>query len=39
MAEGNGEVPDESMKIEDSERTADYQKLIEYGLDEKVSVG
>ncbi|KAH0999380.1 hypothetical protein HUJ05_012129 [Dendroctonus ponderosae] len=41
MAEGNGEVPDESMikiiKIEESEKTADYQKLIEYGLDEKVA--
>ncbi|CAG9766792.1 unnamed protein product [Ceutorhynchus assimilis] len=37
MAEGNGEVPDEPMKIEDTERTADYQKLIEYGLDEKVA--
>ncbi|XP_050297203.1 heterogeneous nuclear ribonucleoprotein Q isoform X3 [Anthonomus grandis grandis] len=37
MAEGNGEVPDEPMKIEDTEKTADYQKLIEYGLDEKVA--
>lgn len=38
MAEGNGEVLDESMKIEDSEKTEDYQKLIEYGLDEKVNI-
>ncbi|XP_072386267.1 heterogeneous nuclear ribonucleoprotein Q-like isoform X4 [Diabrotica undecimpunctata] len=36
MAEGNGEVPEESMKI-DVERTEDYQKLLEYGLDEKVA--
>nr|XP_023016259.1 heterogeneous nuclear ribonucleoprotein Q [Leptinotarsa decemlineata] len=38
MAEGNGEVPEEPMRIEqDVERTEDYQKLIEYGLDEKVA--
>ncbi|XP_076259466.1 synaptotagmin binding cytoplasmic RNA interacting protein isoform X3 [Rhynchophorus ferrugineus] len=37
MAEGNGEVSEEPMKIEDSERTPDYQKLIDYGLDEKVA--
>ncbi|KAK9710344.1 Heterogeneous nuclear ribonucleoprotein Q acidic domain [Popillia japonica] len=40
MAEGNGEVLlEESMKIEevDTERTEDYHKLIEYGLDEKVA--
>ncbi|KAJ8920437.1 hypothetical protein NQ315_005305 [Exocentrus adspersus] len=38
MAEGNGEVSEEPMKIEqDVERTEDYQKLIEYGLDEKVA--
>lgn len=38
MAEGNGEVPEEPMKIEqDVERTEDYQKLIDYGLDEKVA--
>lgn len=38
MAEGNGEVPEEPMKIEqDVERTEDYQKLLEYGLDEKVA--
>ncbi|XP_057662364.1 heterogeneous nuclear ribonucleoprotein Q isoform X5 [Diorhabda carinulata] len=36
MAEGNGEVPEEPMKI-DVERTEDYQKLLEYGLDEKVA--
>lgn len=37
MAEGNGEVPEEPMKIEDSGETSDYQKLIDYGLDEKVA--
>ncbi|KAJ8981558.1 hypothetical protein NQ317_009818 [Molorchus minor] len=38
MAEGNGEVSEEPMKIEqEAERTEDYQKLIEYGLDEKVA--
>lgn len=38
MAEGNGElVTEESMKAEPSERTEDYQKLIDYGLDEKVA--
>ncbi|XP_017776048.1 PREDICTED: heterogeneous nuclear ribonucleoprotein R isoform X9 [Nicrophorus vespilloides] len=39
MAEGNGELlQDESMKIDvEAERTEDYQKLIEYGLDEKVA--
>ncbi|XP_066261722.1 heterogeneous nuclear ribonucleoprotein Q isoform X1 [Euwallacea similis] len=37
MAEGNGEVLEEAVKIEDSERTEDYLKLIEYGLDEKVA--
>lgn len=39
MAEGNnGEVPEEPMKLEqDVERTEDYQKLIDYGLDEKVA--
>jgi heterogeneous nuclear ribonucleoprotein R len=38
MAEGNGEVSEEPMKIEgEPERTEDYQKLIEYGLDEKVA--
>ncbi|XP_018580131.1 heterogeneous nuclear ribonucleoprotein Q isoform X1 [Anoplophora glabripennis] len=37
MAEGNGEVSEEPMRIEDVERTEDYQKLIEYGLDEKVA--
>nr|CAH7746074.1 unnamed protein product [Callosobruchus chinensis] len=40
MAEGNGEVPEEPMKIDgssDVERTEDYHKLIEYGLDEKVA--
>ncbi|KAK9879000.1 hypothetical protein WA026_003815 [Henosepilachna vigintioctopunctata] len=38
MAEGNGEVSEEPMKIEpESEKTEDYQKLIDYGLDEKVA--
>lgn len=39
MAEGNGEVSEEPMKIEPDtdEKTEDYQKLIEYGLDEKVA--
>lgn len=38
MAEGNGEVSEEPMRIEQEvERTEDYQKLIEYGLDEKVA--
>lgn len=39
MAEGNGELTkEESMKVDvDPERTEDYQKLLEYGLDEKVA--
>ncbi|CAH0553997.1 unnamed protein product [Brassicogethes aeneus] len=38
MAEGNGELSEEPMKIEtEIERTEDYQKLLEYGLDEKVA--
>ncbi|XP_060527253.1 heterogeneous nuclear ribonucleoprotein Q-like isoform X3 [Cylas formicarius] len=39
MAEGNGEVTEEPMKIEPeiTERTEDYQKLLDYGLDEKVA--
>lgn len=43
MAEGNGELlAEESIKAESSssssvERTEDYQKLIDYGLDEKVA--
>lgn len=39
MAEGNGELlTEESMKVEaDTERTEDYQKLLDYGLDEKVA--
>lgn len=39
MAEGNGELlAEESLKAESSvERTEDYQKLIDYGLDEKVA--
>lgn len=39
MAEGNGEVLDDLHKVEllsDTERTSDYPKLIEYGLDQKV---
>ncbi|KAB0802321.1 hypothetical protein PPYR_04507 [Photinus pyralis] len=41
MAEGNGELGlEESMKIEpdSEERTEDFKKLIEYGLDEKVAI-
>uniref|UniRef100_A0A6M2DRU9 Putative heteroproteinous nuclear ribonucleoprotein r rrm superfamily n=1 Tax=Xenopsylla cheopis TaxID=163159 RepID=A0A6M2DRU9_XENCH len=41
MAEGNGEVLDDLHKVEllsDTERTSDYPKLIEYGLDQKVAV-
>ncbi|PSN56365.1 Heterogeneous nuclear ribonucleoprotein Q [Blattella germanica] len=41
MAEGNGEVSMEDKKHEDPgikvERTEDYAKLVEYGLDEKVA--
>lgn len=44
MAEGNGEVSEEPMKLEEPEeqqqqqqRTEDYEKLLEYGLDEKVA--
>ncbi|XP_044729066.1 heterogeneous nuclear ribonucleoprotein Q isoform X3 [Chrysoperla carnea] len=44
MAEGNGEVSLEDIKVDidssgggDVERTEDYSKLIEYGLDEKVA--
>lgn len=42
MAEGNGELHDDvtSSKQEDrgdGERTEDYVKLLEYGLDRKVS--
>lgn len=39
MAEGNGELVD-GMKTDDrgdAERTQDYPKLIEYGLDKRVS--
>lgn len=39
MAEGNGEMLDDNVKSEDrgdGERTEDYPKLIEYGLDKKV---
>lgn len=44
MAEGNGEVIEEmatTLKIEgngDVERTPDYPKLVEYGLDKRVSI-
>lgn len=42
MAEGNGELVEEmaNQKMEgagDGERTEDYTKLLEYGLDKKVS--
>lgn len=41
MAEGNGELVDDiNQKPEDrgdGERTEDYPKLLEYGLDKKVS--
>ncbi|KAJ9576866.1 hypothetical protein L9F63_006565, partial [Diploptera punctata] len=38
MAEGNGEVSMEDKKDQDKiERTEDYAKLVEYGLDEKVA--
>lgn len=44
MAEGNGELVEEmaNQKMEgagDGERTEDYTKLLEYGLDKKVSSG
>lgn len=41
MAEGNGEMLDDNVKSEDrgdGERTEDYPKLIEYGLDKKVKI-
>lgn len=43
MAEGNGEIIEEmaTSKVEgngDVERTPDYPKLVEYGLDKRVSV-
>lgn len=43
MAEGNGEVVDDipGTKSEDrgdGERTEDYSKLLEYGLDKRVSL-
>lgn len=40
MAEGNGEISLEEAPGKDSDvgRTPDYHKLIEYGLDSKVSV-
>lgn len=39
MAEGNGEIPIEEVPGKDSDvgRTPDYRKLIDYGLDPKVS--
>lgn len=39
MAEGNGEISIEEVPGKDSEvgRTPDYRKLIDYGLDPKVS--
>jgi len=36
MAQGNGEVSDESMD-QSGEHTEDYQKLLDYGLNEKVA--
>jgi len=42
MAEGNGELLDDiNQKADDrgdGERTEDYPKLLEYGLDKKVSI-
>lgn len=40
MAEGNGEIPIEDVSGKDSDvgRTPDYRKLIDYGLDPKVSI-
>lgn len=40
MAEGNGEISIEEVPGKDSDvgRTPDYRKLIEYGLDPKVSL-
>lgn len=42
MAEGNGELVDDvgvkSDDRADGERTEDYPKLIEYGLDKRVSI-
>lgn len=40
MAEGNGEISIEEVPGKDSDvgRTPDYRKLIEYGLDSKVSL-
>jgi hypothetical protein len=41
MAEGNGEIIDDTTKKSedrgDGEKTEDYPKLIEYGLDKKVA--
>lgn len=43
MAEGNGELVDDVSGMTsddrgDGERTEDYPKLLEYGLDKRVSV-
>lgn len=41
MAEGNGEIVDDTTKKSDDrgdgEKTEDYPKLLEYGLDKKVA--
>lgn len=40
MAEGNGEIVDDTKKSDDrgdGEKTEDYPKLLEYGLDKKVA--
>ncbi|XP_011051968.1 PREDICTED: heterogeneous nuclear ribonucleoprotein R isoform X5 [Acromyrmex echinatior] len=38
MAEGNGEIKmEEKQEIENVERTEDFNKLMQYGLDEKVA--
>ncbi|XP_036146568.1 heterogeneous nuclear ribonucleoprotein R isoform X5 [Monomorium pharaonis] len=38
MAEGNGEIKmEEKQEMENVERTEDFNKLIQYGLDEKVA--
>lgn len=39
MAEGNEGGGDTNVQqVDDSERTEDYQKLIDYGLNEKVAI-
>lgn len=43
MAEGNGDMHEDIVNLRvderaDSERTEDYVKLLEYGLDRKVTI-